>query len=253
MKKILAGLIFSVGLACGQSNPSISQTLINGAITAGVYTYTINNIGQSVHTLFGTMNSGGACTQSAVVSLAGYDVAGNITNGIPIGSSSGLTPGSTSSWSVSGVFPVLKVTVNMQSNCTVRLYYIGSLYGIQTQVQPWGSCLLTTSLNVPAGTTVAILGPRSNLSSLTGAFRICSMILAPSAANTTAAFTAGTGTNCGTGTIALSNTVTFGAVQPLVAMPGAGNFVVSTGVNTYDLCLTAGVGNLTGTVHYGVW
>lgn len=116
------------------------------------------------------------------------------------------------------------------------------------------AALAQSAVVVPATmATVAITGTvAASTKIITGrsgkSTYITSLMLAPSAATAAVTISAGTGTNCGTNTTALTGVMTFGAAQTFIAGSGYGALLVAP--QGYDVCITIGAETTPGAIGY---
>lgn len=104
------------------------------------------------------------------------------------------------------------------------------------------TCPNTAIVNVTAAATTEIVALTSAQT-----IRICSVAVSMSLAGSVT-FTSGTGTNCGTGTTALSGVMTLATGTPLVLSGMNGSILRPAVANAF--CITAATGNVTGFVTY---
>lgn len=104
------------------------------------------------------------------------------------------------------------------------------------------TCPSSAVVNVTAGNTTEIVALTASQ-----VIRVCSIAVSMSLAGTVT-FTSGTGTNCGTGTTALSGAMTLGTGTPLTLSGQNGSVLRPAVANAF--CIAAATGNVTGFITY---
>lgn len=112
-----------------------------------------------------------------------------------------------------------------------------------------GSNVVDRMFTCPSTAVVNVNNTTTELVALTSTqiIRVCSFVITSSLAGT-ASFVYGTGTNCGTGQIAITGAMTMAIATPIQISAANGSVMRTIASNA--LCLTAGTGTVTGFITY---